>query len=90
MRFIFIYFFFISFFSFGQIEVNVTIRTTKGKPLKQAKTYLSIGGEKIQQKETDSEGKVFYEVSALGIYTFYYAEDVKGFEIEMRKGRKGK
>jgi len=90
MRFIFIYFFFISFFSFGQIEINVTIRTTKGKPLKQAKTYLSIGGEKGQQKETDSEGKVFYEVSTPGIYTFYYAEDVKGFEIEMRKGRKGK
>ena len=59
MRFIFINFLFLSFFSYGQIEVNVTIRTIKGKPLKQAKTYLSIGGEKAQQKETDENGKVF-------------------------------
>ena len=90
MRFIFIYFLFLSFFSSGQIEVNVTIRTIKGKPLKQAKTYLSIGGEKAQQKETDENGKVFYEVIDPGVYTFYYAEDIKGFDIEMRKGRKGK
>ena len=46
--------------------------------------------EKAQQKETDANGKVFYEVIEPGIYTFYYAEDIKGFDIEMRKGRKGK
>ena len=34
--------------------------------------------------------EVFYQVTTPGEYIFYYVEDVKGFEFEVKEGRKGR
>ena len=76
--------------SISQISLTVNIKNTKGKFLKSANTYISLEGKKTQSKKTNSKGQVFYEVATPGKYTFYYAEDVKGFDFEVKEGRKGR
>ena len=80
-------FLFLSLLSFGQISLTVNIKTTKGTFLKNAKTYISLDGKKMQSKKTNENGRVFYQVTTPGEYIFYYAEDVKGFEFEVKEGR---
>ena len=80
----------LSLLSFGQISLTVNIKTTKGTFLKNAKTYISLDGKKMQSKKTNENGRVFYQVTTPGEYIFYYAEDVKGFEFEVKEGRKGR
>lgn len=79
-----------SLLSYSQISLTVNIKTTKGKFLKNARTYISLDGKKIQSKKTNENGRVFYQVTAPGKYIFYYAEDVKGFDFEVKEGRKGR
>ena len=73
----------------AQLSISVTIRTTEGGVLANSNTYILSNGEKKQSQVTDANGKVTYEVSEEGNYTFYYADDVKGFDFEMKEGRRG-
>ena len=83
-------FLFLYLLSFGQISLTVNIKTTKGAFLKNANTYISLDGKKMQSKKTNENGRVFYQVATPGKYIFYYAEDVKGFDFEVKEGRKGR
>lgn len=90
IRVLLLSFLLIPLLSISQISLTVNIKTTKGKFLKNAKTYISLEGKKIQSKKTNENGRVFYQVAKPGNYIFYYAEDVKGFDFEVKEGRKGR
>lgn len=89
-RLLLLSFLLLSFLSYSQISLTVNIKTTKGKVLKNARTYISLDGKKMQSKKTNENGRVFYEVVTPGKYIFYYAEDLKGFDFEVKEGRKGR
>ncbi|MCB0477016.1 MAG: PQQ-like beta-propeller repeat protein [Crocinitomicaceae bacterium] len=89
MRFILLLLLFLPIFTIAQLEISVTIRTTDGNMLAGANTYISLNGQKVMSQVTDATGKVMYSVEEPGNYTFFYKEDIKGFDFEMKEGRRG-
>ncbi len=77
------------FSSIGQMEITVTIRTTKGGFLSNAKTEFKLNEQTVQSQITNSSGKVSYTLEEPGNYTFFYQDGIKGFDIEVKEGRRG-
>ena len=77
------------FLAWNQLQVSITIRTTDGNTLNGVSTNITSDNKVQQTKETDASGKVSYEVTTPGIYTFYYKDGIEGFQFEMKEGRRG-